>query len=273
MAKPPASQASGPDSSGARSASGGRLPSGALPVPQTWRERAYARVKDVERRVRRGFGNDLSTPRGRFAAWAHFHLLDHAFLRVPWTNFAPVATGVYRSNHPGPARLRRWASQGIRGVLNLRGDDGQAPWLLEADACRKLGLDLRVAKIYARKPATRREIVRLLDTMREMPKPFVMHCKSGADRAGLAAVLYAHCIDGQPLADARKHLSWRYLHLSSTKTGAVDHILDMYETRAAEGPISLEEWIRTEYMARDAVISFAKKRGHPIPAKYRDPPD
>jgi protein tyrosine/serine phosphatase len=179
-----------------------------------------------------------------------------------------VAEGVFRSNHPGPARLARYKRMGIRAVLNLRGAEGQSPWLLEEEACAKLGLELRVAKIYARKPATRRELVGLIDAMRAMPKPFVMHCKSGADRAGLAAVLYAHIIDGQPLDQARRHLHWRYVHLASTATGIVDHIVDLYDARNAASPIAMEEWLRTEYEAKDAAISFAELRGKPVPAKY-----
>jgi protein tyrosine phosphatase (PTP) superfamily phosphohydrolase (DUF442 family) len=233
-------------------------------------ERLHGALKSAEKRARRSFGRDIGTPGARALSWLHFHLFDHAWLRGPWTNFDRVAEGVYRSNHPGPRRLARYRRMGIRAVLNLRGDDGYAPWLFEEEACRALGLDLRVAKIYARKPATRAEMIRLIDTLREMPKPFVLHCKSGADRAGLAAVLYAHVIDGQPLAEARRHLHWRYIHFKGTATGVVDHILDMYEARAAESPISLEDWIRTEYTARDAAISFARARGKPVPAKYRD---
>jgi len=240
------------------------------PVKAPLPARLHGALKSMEKRARRSFGRDITTPAGRALSWLHFHLFDHAYLRLPWTNFDRVAEGVYRSNHPGPRRLARYKRMGICAVLNLRGDDGYAPWLFEEEACRALGLDLRVAKIYARKPATRAEMIRLIDTMREMPRPFVLHCKSGADRAGLAAVLYAHVIDGQPLKEARRHLNWRYVHLKSTRTGIVDHILDMYETRAAEGPISLEEWIRTEYSARDAAISFARLRGEPVPAKYRD---
>lgn len=234
-------------------------------------ERIHGALKRVERRARRSFGTDLATPGGRMLTWLNFHLFDHAYLRWSWTNFDRVAEGVYRSNHPGPRRLARYKRMGIRAVLNLRGDDGLAPWLLEEEACRRLGLDLRVAKIYARKPATRAELIRLIETMRAMPRPFVMHCKSGADRAGLAAALYAHVVDGQSLAEARRHLHWRYVHLRSSRTGIVDHILDMYEARAAEQPIGLEEWIRTEYSARDAAISFAERRGEPIPDKYRAP--
>ncbi len=240
------------------------------PVKAPLPARLHGALKSMERRARRSFGRDITTPAGRALSWLHFHLFDHAYLRLPWTNFDRVAEGVYRSNHPGPRRLARYKRMGIRAVLNLRGDDGFAAWLFEEEACRALGLDLRVAKIYARKAATRAEMVRLIDTMREMPRPFVLHCKSGADRAGLAAVLYAHVIDGQPLETARRHLHWRYVHLKSTRTGIVDHILDMYEARAAETPISLEHWIRTEYSARDAAISFARKRGEPVPEKYRD---
>ena len=229
-------------------------------------------LKRLEKRLRTSFGGDLSTPMARGLAWLHFNLFDHAFLRVPWTNFDRVADGVYRSNHPGPARLRRWRDRGIRGVLNLRGEPGQSPWVLEEEACRRLGLELRVAKIYARKAATRDELLALLEAMRTMPRPFVMHCKSGADRAGLAAALYAHVIDGQPLAQARRHLHWRYMHLRSTRTGIVDHILDLYEARAAETTIGFEDWLHTEYDHVAARESFARLRGKAPPDEGDQPP-
>ncbi|MFV0333227.1 MAG: tyrosine-protein phosphatase [Tropicimonas sp.] len=214
----------------------------------------------TERRLRRSFGDDISTPRGRRQAWWHFQLFDHAFLRVPWTNFDTVAKDVYRSNHPGPRRLARYREMGIRAVLNLRGNDGYSPWLFEAEACEALGLELHVAKIYARKAARRHEIVRLIDQMRAMPKPFVMHCKSGADRAGFAAVLYKAIIEGVPLAQARRHLAVRYIHFDWTDTGIVDHIIDLYELRNARAPISMEQWFRTEYDDRIATETFRLKR-------------
>ncbi|MEO1678347.1 MAG: tyrosine-protein phosphatase [Pseudomonadota bacterium] len=209
-------------------------------------ERLHAMLKGLERRARGSFGRDMSTPWGRALVWLNFNLFDHAFLRTFWTNFDKVADGVYRSNHPGPRRLARWKADGIKGVLNLRGANKAPPWLLEKGACDRLGLDLRVAKIYARKAAQPDELLSLIQAMRDMPKPFVMHCKSGADRAGLAAALYALVIDGQPLTEARKHLSWRYLHSRATRTGIVDHILDHYEARADQDK-SFEDWLRSDY--------------------------
>ena len=90
--------------------------------------------------------------------------------------------------------------------------------------------------------------------------PFLMHCKSGADRTGLVATLYLMVKEGQPVAEARKQLSFRYLHIRRTSTGILDHFFDVYEARNAQAPIAIEEWIKTEY-DRDALTeSFAKKQ-------------
>jgi hypothetical protein len=205
------------------------------------------RLKQFERRLRTSFGDDLSTPKGRRQAWWHFQLFDHAFLRVWWTNFDKVAEGVYRSNHPGPKRLERYRRMGVKAILNLRGVDGYSPWLFEKEACDRLGLELHVAKIYARRPAGREELLHLIGKMRTIPKPFVLHCKSGADRAGLAAVLYKLAIEGASIEEAQKHLSWRYVHLKSTQTGVVDYIVERWAKRHGETGIGIEEWIATEY--------------------------
>ncbi|MBM7068277.1 tyrosine-protein phosphatase [Actibacterium sp. 188UL27-1] len=218
------------------------------------------RLKTAERKVRKSFGDDISTPFKRWQAWLHFHLLDHAFLRVWWTNFGRVADGVYRSNHPGPKRLKKYKSMGIQTVLNLRGNDGYSPWLFEQEACDRLGLTLVERKIYARKAAGQQEILNLIDTLKTLPKPFVLHCKSGADRAGFAAVLYRAIVEKVPLSEARKELSVRYLHLDWTATGIVDHIFDVYEKRNAQDPIDLETWFRTEYNKREVEESFAAWR-------------
>lgn len=217
-------------------------------------------LKSLEKRVRTSFGDDISTPRGRRLAWLHFHLFDHAFLRTVWTNFDTVAPGVYRSNHPGPRRLARYKAMGIRSVLNLRGRDRFSPWLFEEEACARLGLTLEVAKIYARKPASRGEILTLIETMRRIEKPFVLHCKSGADRAGFAAVVYLAVIEGVPLAEARRHLALKYIHFTWTATGVVDHIFDVYEADNAHEPIGLEEWFATKYDHYDIAESFAANR-------------
>ena len=54
----------------------------------------------------------------------------------------------------------------------------------------------------------------------------LIHCKAGADRAGLAAALWKMAIDGAPKSEARRHLSIRYGHMPLGPTQALDAFLE-----------------------------------------------
>lgn len=98
-------------------------------------------------------------------------------------------------------------------------------------------------------PPRRYRIVHVIDVLREAEKPFVFHCKSGADRAGFVSALYLLVFENKPIEEARKMLSLKYAHLDFTATGVQDYILDVYAARNARQPIGFEEWIRSEYDA------------------------
>ena len=120
-----------------------------------------------------------------------------------------------------------------------------------------MGFKLVNAKIYARKPPRREELLHLLDAFERIEKPFVMHCKSGADRAGFAAALWMHIHEGQSIAEAQKQLAPKYLHLAWTKTGIVDHILDVYAAERANSGIDFRAWVETHYDQATLRASFA----------------
>ena len=183
---------------------------------------------------------------------------DHGILRTFWTNFGQVADGVYRSNHPGHARLEHYKSIGIKSVLNLRGVGERAPYLFEEESCAALGLDLVSLALQARAPAPKGQLLKLFEIFDTIQRPFVMHCKSGADRAGLASALYL-LDQGAQIAEAKKELSFRYLHLKFTKTGVQDHMLALFEQRVAQGPIGIRDWIADEYDPEALAESFSKK--------------
>lgn len=207
-------------------------------------------IEDRERKLRRSFGKDISTPSGRFWGHVHYQIFDHAFLRVPWTNFFQIAPGVYRSNHPGPARLKRYRDMGIKSVITLRGEEKFAHYLFEKEACEKLGLKFHVTKMWARNATKRERIQAVLDAIRDVEKPFVFHCKSGADRAGIVAAMYLMVCEDVPVEEARAQLGMKYLHMKWTKTGVQDYILDVYEARKNADPIDFETWLGTEYRAQ-----------------------
>ncbi|WP_371225870.1 tyrosine-protein phosphatase [Roseovarius sp. 2305UL8-3] len=216
------------------------------------------RIGDWERETRAYYNTDLSTPENRRRAHIYNMWFDHAVLRKFWTNFYPVAPGVYRSNQPTHERFVKMKAMGIRSVLNLRGAGGAAHYLVEEESCRKLGLTLVNCTMHARYAAPREDIQAVIRAFREIEKPFVMHCKSGADRAGFAAALYLLVIEGRPMAEARKMLGVKYVHLKWSRTGVLDFILDLYEARNAREPIGFEDWIATEYDHLEVQTQYEK---------------
>ena len=217
-------------------------------------------LKTWEVALRTSWGNDISTPALRRQALWHFHLFDHAWLRILWTNFAEVAPGVYRSNQPDPARLSKLRDMGIRTIINLRGTPRQSHYLFEKESCAALGLVMVNRQLHARRAAPRAELLALIETFRTAEKPLLLHCKSGADRAGLAAAIYLLAAEGRSVSEARRHLHPRYVHFRWSRTGICDHLLDVYETRNAAEPVDFETWLATEYDPGALEASFARSR-------------
>ncbi|MCE0507216.1 tyrosine-protein phosphatase [Roseivivax sp. GX 12232] len=216
----------------------------------------WTRIGEAERRLMRSFGRDISTPMQRALAHVHFSLFDHAILRGFWTNFYEIAPGVFRSNHPTHRRFRRFRQRGIKTVVNLRGPDKYSFYLFEKEICDELGLKLIDAKLWARQASSRERFLTAIAALREAEKPVVFHCKSGADRTGIMSAVYLLVFEGASIAEARKQLGLRYVHLKSTKTGIQDYILDVFEARQAKGVIGFEDWIATEYHAKTMQAEF-----------------
>ncbi|NAZ35740.1 protein tyrosine phosphatase [Rubellimicrobium sp. CFH 75288] len=211
------------------------------------------------RRDRRRPGWSLADPAARRRAWWHYILADHALLRHRWTNMAEIAPGVWRSNHPTHARFAALSAQGIRTIINLRGDNGAPPWLFARESCEALGLRLIAVRLQARQAPERDQVLALFDAFRSAERPFLMHCKSGADRAGFASALYV-LWSGGSMEQARQHLSWRYLHVRGSRTGVLDHVLDLYAAARDRTGIGVEEWFRDAYDADAAQAGFDRRR-------------
>ncbi|MCW3473557.1 fused DSP-PTPase phosphatase/NAD kinase-like protein [Limobrevibacterium gyesilva] len=183
-------------------------------------------------------------------------LADHAVLRLAWDNFAEVIPGkLYRSNHPTPARLARWARRyGLRTVINLRGEKANGSTALSAATAQRLGLDHVFMAFESRGAPHRERILRFHDVYRTMRTPALVHCKSGADRAGLAAGL-AILFEGGTAAQALRQLSLRYLHFNRSRTGILDAFFLRYAAEA-EGRKPFLDWVREDYHEDDLRRDF-----------------
>ena len=204
-------------------------------------------LRERIRQWRHDLGVDISTPQARRRAQLHFDWFDHGILRKWWKNFHKIDEGVYRSNQPSPQRLAEFRDMGIKTILNLRGSAQHSQYLFESEACAKLGLELIDFRLCASDPPSREELFQLFEIFRTMQRPVVMHCKSGADRTGFAAVLYLHVIKGVPLEQAMKQLHWRYVHFRRSKNGILDLFFEVFLEESAKSGITFQDWIRDSY--------------------------
>ena len=70
--------------------------------------------------------------------------------------------------------------------------------------------------------ATIKKFFLLLDTIKY---PAIMHCKSGADRVGIASSLYLIYKHKYNVLEASKQLSLKHLHIKYAKTGILDYFI------------------------------------------------
>jgi len=193
------------------------------------------------------FRGDVSTPEGRRLAWVDSLLIDHAIFRLVWTNFAAVEPGrLYRCNHPPPGRLATLTRRfGLKTLINLRGLCKNGSDALSRDMAQRLGLAFVDMPLESRGAPQRDRILRLAEIYRTMPAPAVIHCKSGADRAGLAAGLYV-LIAGGTTAEAMEQLSLRFGHFRRARTGILDAFFLRY-AREGEGRKRFLDWVHDDY--------------------------
>ncbi len=209
--------------------------------------------KRWQRRWKEGWVEEMHTPRARRNAAFDMLVFDHGLLRKAWRNLDEIAPGVWRSSQPDPAMLRRMARDGLKAVLNLRGPTLYGSYLLERETCREIGLELVDFPSTSRSLPSRESIQALDAIFARLPRPFLMHCKSGADRAGFAAALYL-LLHGEADPEAvRRQLSWRYLHVRGGATGVLHALLAAYEADRAATGIGFRDWVATRY--DPAVIS------------------
>ena len=201
----------------------------------------------------------VETASDRRAAWASLLFTDHGVFRLVYRNRHRVSPLLWRSAQPSPWDIARARKLGVRTVLSLRGDGfGGDP--LERDACARQGLAFARLVLQSRAAPSRetlREAIALLPALRP---PVLLHCKSGADRAGLGAALWLIVVEGETAQDAAAQLSWRYGHVKSARTGILDAFLKAWaETGEARG-LSFASWVEDVYDPAQLSAGFRSNR-------------
>jgi len=188
------------------------------------------------------------SPEERRKAWLKLWLQDHGFIRDIYWNLHQVSDKVWRAAQPGPRQLQKAKDMGIKTILNLRGRrDHCGIYKLERETCHKLGLTLIDFPIRSRSPLDTPTLKAAAELFDGLEYPMLLHCKSGADRAGFMSTLYMFLYEQKPLYEAMGQLSLKYGHVKQAKTGVLDFFFETFSKETDGRQESFLPWVENQY--------------------------
>jgi protein tyrosine phosphatase (PTP) superfamily phosphohydrolase (DUF442 family) len=181
-------------------------------------------------------------------------------LRRPWFhgNLGVVDPGrVIRSAQPTTELPTLIHEYHLGSILNLRGGS-PADWWYEAEvkAARESGVAYYDLPLSATRRPTRRELLMLIDVLKRCSYPLLIHCKSGADRTGLASAIYRMVRLGEPPAHALGAFSIEFSHIPLGGTEHLHEPLDEYAAWLDGNQLKhtserFRAWVKNDYRAND----------------------
>ena len=204
---------------------------------------------------------DLTTQAGRKRARREMIWGDHGFLRARFSNLHALSDEMWRANQPSPRQIGAYkAALGLGTIINLRGVSTRGYYLLEEEACAEHGIELVNYQVFSRDTPTREAVLGTRELFDGLAYPALMHCKSGADRAGLMSVLYMIGRKNQSVEQAVAQLGFRYLHIKQGKTGMLDAFFRAALEAGANAPEDFYRWIAEDYDRMAVKTAFLERR-------------
>jgi len=210
----------------------------------------------LERKIRqwrRHAFADMERPLARAAAWCDMLLLDHGFIRAIYSNRHQLGPGIERASQPSPGRIATAAKRGVRTIVNLRGACDLGSYALEKRACRQQGVTLVDFRLRSRRLPKREQILDARNLFAQIEYPALIHCKSGADRAGMMGALYRIFQHDEPVTQAMQQLGLKYGHVRASNTGMLDFLFSSF---LASGEDSFLAWVENTYQPKELEKQF-----------------
>jgi protein tyrosine phosphatase (PTP) superfamily phosphohydrolase (DUF442 family) len=160
------------------------------------------------------------------------------------SNFHTVIPGrVYRCAQPSAAAIDQMiAEQGIRTVVNLRGNGDTISWYLEeARATHEHNICQEDICFSAGRLPPTTELRRFIEVLDKTEYPILLHCRRGADRTGMASAIVLLLSGETTPEEARRQLGLRFGHVAIGRPAQLDLFLDFYD-----------EWLRSEGKSHSA---------------------
>ncbi len=205
-------------------------------------ERYHARMARIAR-----WDRPLEGGWDSFKAWMSMIFVDHGIFRLFYLNRHSVDGKLFRAAQPWPHQIARFAREGGKTLVYLRGGREHGSWPLERDAAARHGLLLTEFLARSREAPSREMLLSSPAFFAQLHYPALIHCKSGADRAGFVAALYVLVHLKRPVAEAIMQLSAGYGHFRWSKTGILDQFFALYRDTGEARGITFLDWVRDHY--------------------------
>lgn len=183
----------------------------------------------------------------RRRAMAHLLFADHGVFRTFFNTRTRISDEMWRSSQPLPYQINAAARLGIRTIVNLRGPGDNSFYRFGEEYSQRNGITLINFVVLSRAAPLPQTVLEAKTMFQTLEYPALMHCKSGADRAGLMSALYLHFRKGVPVAEAKRQLTLRFGHVRQAKTGILDFFLETYLAYDKATPTPFETWVRDIY--------------------------
>jgi tyrosine-protein phosphatase SIW14 len=148
-------------------------------------------------------------------------------------NFHQVNEHLYRGAQPLSGGMRLLAAQGIKTIINLRGEDEGTR--AESTDAREAGLRYFNVPMNGLSRPTDEQVERVLALINDSQNwPVFVHCNHGKDRTGTIIACYRISHDGWTSEKAKAEA--RHYGMSWVQFGMKDYIKDYYDKHHAERP-------------------------------------
>jgi len=148
-------------------------------------------------------------------------LLAFIYLNLRNNIHTVIKGQVYRSAQLDvPTLTRLYQRDHIKTIINLRGKNPSfASYKNEIAISKQLGIQHYDVRLWSELLPKINDFHRLIYLLQHAPRPILLHCKSGADRTGLAAAIALELNGVQSLADIEQQYSLIYLVTSPKSVG------------------------------------------------------
>jgi len=156
--------------------------------------------------------------------------ISGSFYIFIYGNFHQVDKDVYRSaqlfDFNTPHYLEKYK---IKSILNLRGETDNQSYKDEIAFAKQYGIRHYNFSVATSSVQTIKDMEKIVEIIKNAPKPILLHCKSGADRTALATALYLHTIKHDKNAEDAITLLYGHFPWLISESGAIDKSFEIYK--------------------------------------------